>query len=102
MTDESIDGICKLLKIETAMGKAALSISLANVQLLDSKQKDYGSGNISAFGEFGVIVRANDKLERLKNLHGKGVPNHESKSDSWRDLSNYGLIGELCANGEWK
>jgi hypothetical protein len=33
-----------------------------------AKQKDYGPGNISAFGEHGVIVRLNDKVERMKNL----------------------------------
>ncbi|MBT9259482.1 MAG: hypothetical protein KM310_06975 [Clostridiales bacterium] len=69
------------------------------------KQRDYGSGNISAFGEFGVLVRASDKVHRLKNLLEKAekgqVPQNEPLFDSWLDLANYGLIGMLLQSGLW-
>lgn len=94
---------CEVFEITTDMGKAALTQAIQNIQLLDRKQKDYGPGNISAFGEAGVLVRVNDKMERLKNL-GKGnkKPNNESIADNWSDLANYGIIGQLCHAGLWQ
>lgn len=71
--------------------------------LMLRKQRDYGQGNISAFGEFGVLVRANDKMERLKNLLGKGrEPSNESVEDTWMDLANYAVIALLCRRGLWQ
>ena len=91
------------LGIETELGKAAVSLALENIMLLDRKQKDYGPRNISDFGELGVLVRANDKVQRLRNLHGKAaIPANESILDSWRDLANYGLIGQMIRSGAWK
>lgn len=68
------------------------------------KQRDYGSGNITAFGELGVIVRAHDKLARLRHLlwEARGrAPENEPVEDSWLDLANYGLIGLMCRRGWW-
>jgi hypothetical protein len=94
------------LGLQTAMGREALVLALANTILLDSKQQCYGSGNISSFGEYGVLVRANDKIERLKNLlrpdSATETPAHESLLDTWFDLSNYSLIGALCRMGRWR
>src|SRR6266516_361541 len=58
------------LGLETKAGKEALLVALDNVRLLDAKQRDYGPHNISAFGLFGCVVRLNDKVERLKHIHG--------------------------------
>jgi hypothetical protein len=70
---------------------------------LDKKQLDYGSANISDFGEYGVLVRANDKVARLKNLlTNVASPQNESIEDSWLDLSNYSIIAVLCRRGEWR
>jgi len=72
---------------------AATAVAMELVDLLISKQQDYGHGNILAFGEFGVLVRANDKMERLKNLLvKKQEPSNESVEDTWRDLANYAII----------
>ena len=69
-------------------------------ELMFRKQHDYGPGNILAFGEFGVLVRLNDKLERLKNLYKKGVaPANESVEDSWRDAANYAIIALMLRRG---
>lgn len=70
--------------------------------LLIRKQRDYGPGNIMAFGELGVLVRANDKIERLKNLWKTGNlddPQNEAADDTWFDLLNYGLIGLMVRRG---
>jgi hypothetical protein len=70
-------------------------------ELLIKKQKDYGPQNVMEFGEFGVLIRANDKMARLKNLLKSGtVPLNESIEDSWRDLSNYGIIA-LLVRRQW-
>lgn|SRR3990167_1012041 len=62
-------------------------------ETLLSKQKDYGHGNILTFGEQGVLVRASDKMERLKNLHKPGMtPRNESIDDTWKDLAGYAVI----------
>lgn len=45
--------------------------TLLNIRLFDAKQRGYGSGNISKFGEQGVLVRSSDKMERLINLSKK-------------------------------
>jgi hypothetical protein len=98
-----INQLSNELGIETELGKAALAVFLKNAQILDKKNKDYGPGNISAFGEYGVLVRVSDKVERLKNLFKSGAtPNHESIQDTWMDLCNYGVIGEMCNQGKWK
>jgi hypothetical protein len=101
-----VDNVAASLGIVTDMGRLALEQALVNLQLFDRKQQDYGPGNIAAFGELGVLVRANDKIERMKNLQKTGRmaagAANESVADSWDDLANYGLIGKLCHAGLWK
>lgn len=68
--------------------------------VLLKKQADYGHKNITDFGEYGVLVRCNDKVSRLKNLLEKNkTPNHESIEDSWIDLANYGIIALMLKYG---
>ena len=95
--------IAEQLEITTELGRRALRIFVECAVLLDEKNRDYGPGNISAFGERGVIVRANDKIERLKTLvWGERSPEHEKVEDTWLDLANYGVIGLMCHRGIWK
>ena len=80
------------------------------LQLLDElralhvrKAADYGRGadplaNVRAAGEFGVpawlgvMVRANDKLHRIKSFVANGKLANESVEDSLKDLAAYSLI----------
>ena len=78
-----------------------IQVVLSDVTLFDRKQHDYGSANIAEFGLEGVLVRANDKLARLKNLRHKPAAKNEAVADSWADLSVYGVIARLCLAGEW-
>jgi len=77
------------------------------IAVFDSKQSDYGSGNISKFGEVGCLVRASDKIERLTHLIGPGAytgtatPQNESVEDSWSDLALYSLIALMVRRGQW-
>lgn len=97
------DQLAEQLGITTVMGRKALAVAIENIKVLDAKQKDYGSGNIAAFGEFGVLVRTWDKISRLRNLlTNVQDPKNESVEDSWLDLSNYAIIAVLCRRGEWR
>lgn len=67
--------------------------------LLCRKQRDYGHGNINAFGAPGVVVRLSDKVERLKNLHTKQLdPSNESMVDTYDDIVGYCTILLMLAN----
>lgn len=99
---DPVDLLCIEYDIQTDMGRAALVISIENVATLDRKQRDYGSRNISEFGEIGILMRVWDKICRLKNLMGKENPKNESIDDSWLDMANYAIIAILVRRGIWK
>lgn len=91
---------------------AARRIFAEQLALMVRKQSDYGPGNINAFGEFGVVVRLSDKLERLKHLLFTGdaeghivprdtPPQNESLDDTYRDLLNYALIALMLRQQCW-
>lgn len=69
-------------------------------ELLVSKQRDYGHGNINAFGIYGVLVRLSDKIERLKNLMSNDIdPTNESVADTLRDMVGYCVIAMMLDEG---
>ena len=70
------------------------------VDLLVSKQHDYGTGNILAFGILGIAVRMSDKIERLNNLTRNPLsPRNESLTDTLRDIVGYAVVsGMVVAN----
>ncbi len=71
-------------------------------ELLIDKQRDYGPGNILKFGEFGCLVRASDKLERLINLMDSDrEPQNESIEDTWKDLRNYAQIAVMVRRNKF-
>jgi len=79
-------------------------------ELLIEKQKDYGPKNILSFGELGVLVRLNDKVERLKNLLWKKKVedgeddvevNNESIEDTWQDIRNYAQIALMLRRDQF-
>lgn len=90
------------IRATTGLAKAALPVVLENLLILDRKQQDYGSGNLLKFGVQGVVVRANDKLERIINLSKRtSDAQNEPLADSFLDLANYALIGYLMHTGKW-
>jgi hypothetical protein len=76
------------------------------VELMISKNEDYGSKNIlnTPGGPLnGLAVRLYDKIERLSNLTTKNAtPNHESIRDTLIDIANYAIIGVLVEDDKWK
>ena len=91
------------IQLDTIAGKRALYVAAECVRLLDEKQKDYGPGNISRFGVKGLSVRLYDKVERLANLlvDRNESPKNESLEDTFKDITNYGLIGLMLLRDEW-
>lgn len=70
------------------------------LDLLVSKQRDYGNDAISRFGRIGILVRVHDKISRLENLAKRSSnPNHESVRDSYMDVINYCAIGMMIEAG---
>ena len=78
------------------------------------KQMDYGPSNISLgtiliteqekkMSLTGLIIRMNDKVQRLLNLVVKTgrSPQNESISDAFADLSVYGVISRIVSSGKW-
>ena len=83
-------------------------------ELFAKKHIDYGMSNISAgtqlqndeeveFALTGLWYRINDKVNRWKNLLiNKVAANNEPLTDSYQDLTNYGIIAQLVERGMWK
>ena len=82
------------------------------------KQSDYGDGNIrlglnissksssqtnKALSQLGVVIRMNDKIQRLINLVVKENKNplNEPVLDAFSDLSVYGIIAMLVDQDAW-
>ena len=92
--------------LSTELARAILPVALANLRTLDRKQLDYGSRNLTDFGVAGVIVRLNDKMARLINLHKRqdhlaNGPLNEPIADTLLDLSNYALIAHAMLTKTW-
>jgi hypothetical protein len=98
-----IDDLFDKLKCTEEQSRTFIAHVLDMVQLFDKKQHDYGPGNIADFGEFGVLVRVNDKFNRLRNLiTKKRDAANESIDDTWMDISVYAVIALLLRHNEWK
>jgi predicted class III extradiol MEMO1 family dioxygenase len=82
------------LGLKTKQGRELL---YAAVQLVH-----YGPRNIDEFGILGVVVRMNDKMERIKNLLRKDKQAAcEAYMDSFKDMAGYALIGVLLEEKKW-
>lgn len=106
-TDALADKLHTDLGLKTEMGREYLRAIMPLALLMDRKQQDYGSANISLNGELGVMVRTQDKVSRISNLlkkemQGKPAANNEPIVDSWTDLANYGVIGLLLRTDKWR
>ena len=83
-------------------------------ELFASKQNDYGPGNIAMgtmletedeirMSLIGIIVRMNDKINRLINLVVKKnkEPENESVVDSFIDIGNYSVMAKILLEKKW-
>ena len=53
--------------------------------------------------KIGLIVRINDKVQRLINLVVKNnrEAQNEPTIDAFKDLACYGIIAQIVDNGKW-
>ena len=84
-------------------------------ELFCKKQMDYGPSNIAMgtslstdeekrLSKIGLIVRINDKIQRLKNLLMSGRENaveNEPMEDAYLDVSNYGIMATIVGRDKW-
>ena len=83
-------------------------------ELFCKKQMDYGPSNIAMgtsldtneekrLSKIGLIVRINDKIQRLINLVVKNnrEAQNEPTIDAFKDLACYGVIAQIVQNGKW-
>ena len=113
--EKRIEGIVSKIEKEwPEMTTKLQAIQQEQYRLFCVKQNDYGTGNI-AMGTMldtpenirlsltGLIVRMNDKINRLLNLVVKNgeTPENEPISDSFKDLSVYGIMSQIVADGKW-
>ena len=82
--------------------------------LFCKKQMDYGPSNIAMgtslntpeekrLSKIGLIVRINDKVQRLINLVVKNnrEAQNEPTIDAFKDLACYGIIAQIVDSGKW-
>ncbi len=98
------------------IAKAYERIQLEQYELFAKKMMDYGKGNISVGTNLenddeiqvaltGLWFRLNDKIQRLKQLvllKKDAKVKTESITDTFQDLSIYGIIAQIVKNKQWK
>ena len=82
---------------EGEMEKIAREIA----ELLKAKNRTYGDKNIEKIGKRGVLVRLEEKLERLKHMLEHNMQDTESREDTWKDIAGYAIIGIMLEHGRW-
>jgi hypothetical protein len=111
------DGGDAITYIETTYPETAKEFQRLQFEqwnLFCKKQMDYGPSNIAMgtslgtpeekrLSKIGLIVRINDKVQRLINLVVKN--NREAQNepviDAFKDLSVYGIIAQIVEAGKW-
>jgi len=82
----------------TFNGRSFESICCELIALHEHKNKDYGGAfdkSMSKFGVVSLLIRLNDKFERLESLfkNGKAEVTDESFEDTLRDIACYAIMG---------
>ena len=112
--DKNMDAIKYIEKEYPETAKEFQKIQYEQWATFCKKQMDYGPSNIAMgtalktkedrrLSLIGLIVRINDKIQRLMNLvvkHNRDAQN-EPVMDAFKDLSVYGIIAQIVDNGKW-
>lgn len=97
-TEQTIKVLRDIIKYGTFNGRSFESICCELIALHEHKNKDYGGAFDKSMNKFGVVsllVRLNDKFERLESLfkNGKAEVTDESFEDTLRDIACYSIMG---------
>jgi hypothetical protein len=115
-SSESLSMMDELYSHSPTIVEEFRSIQNQQFEIFCRKQLSYGKGNIMLGGNIdssddrvgalrGIVIRLNDKLQRLINIVLKGNSNplkDESVRDTFLDLSVYGIIALIVDNQRWK
>lgn len=114
MTSEKIDPITYCETNFPEMTYEFKMILKEQYEIFCRKQLNYGPSNISVgtkcetederrLSQTGIWFRLNDKVQRLKQLVvlNKEDLVGESISDTYQDLSVYGIIAQIVQRGKW-
>ena len=74
-------------------------------EIAKNKNHDYGSDNLAVYGAKGNLVRATDKISRLKTLLWDNCEQQvadEKVLDTVYDLINYATYMAMMLNGKWE
>ena len=114
LTKDSGDAIKYIEQTYPETAKEFQRLQYEQWELFCKKQMDYGPSNIAMgtslntddekrLSLVGLIVRINDKVQRLINLVVKN--NREAQDeptiDAFKDLACYGIIAQIVKNGKW-
>ena len=108
------DAIAYIEKTYPETAKEFQRLQFEQWNLFCKKQMDYGPSNIAMgtslntpeekrLSKIGLIVRINDKVQRLINLVVKNnrEAQNEPTMDAFKDLSVYGIIAQIVEAGKW-
>ena len=69
---------------------------------LVAKRRSYGASNLTRRGTLGIVIRMEDKLNRLWNMalaDEQTTAVGEGRIDAWDDLAGYAVLGRLHEQG---
>ena len=108
------DAIAYIEKTYPETAKEFQRLQFEQWNLFCKKQMDYGPSNIAMgtslntpeekrLSKIGLIVRINDKVQRLINLVVKNnrEAQNEPTIDAFKDLACYGIIAQIVEAGKW-
>lgn len=114
MTDKQAKTVFQMEEKYPVMTKRFKKLQAEQYILFCSKQKDYGSSNISVGTKLenddevklsltGIWFRMHDKIQRAKNLimTNESAVENESLEDAFLDMSNYGIMATLVKEKIW-
>ena len=108
------DAIKFIEKTYPETAKEFQRLQFEQYSLFCKKQMDYGPSNIAMgtsletdeekrLSKIGLIVRINDKIQRLINLvvRNNRKAQNEPTIDAFKDLACYGIIAQIVEAGKW-
>ncbi len=114
LNDDETDAIAYIEETYPETAKEFQRLQFEQWNLFCKKQMDYGPSNIAMgtsldtpeekrLSKIGLIVRINDKVQRLINLVVKNnrEAQNEPAIDAFKDLSVYGIIAQIVEAGKW-
>lgn len=97
---EALQGTSPELREDIVAFRLALAdLAHEMVTHLTIKRASYGAGNLTRHGLYGILIRSDDKAERLRQMYVMNVPrttaSGETEQDAWDDILGYALLAGL-------